>query len=194
MYRLLARQSSIRISLLLKTTSIRYYGSNTNNKSFFKSAAKGFNIFRNIESQEFQEEYQKTAKTEPLTDQLMKAIGNKKEPLYLLALFHSECKKMGIVPDAPELRNVPSWKFAFNYVFKLNPIHRTFWEISRRLDVSHIHHTLYYDVHNLGILDPRNFPAELYNELQTGIYNGLDFRNVQLSVNIHPQWTEKKNT
>ncbi|RLV90773.1 hypothetical protein JA1_004370 [Spathaspora sp. JA1] len=185
-----ARQRGL-IGIHSLVRNIRFY-SVDNNKSIIKSALTGFNLFKKIELQEIKEQIGKKGKTEQLTDQLMTAIGTNKEPLYLLSLFHYECKKIGIIPENPEARSISRLKFAFNFLFKLSPIHQTFWEVCRTLDVSHVRHVLYYDVRNLGILDPRNFPRDLYDQLQTGSYNGIDYRNVQLTINAHPKWTEKE--
>lgn len=108
---------------------------------------------------------------------LIEVIENNHECLYLLLMFHYECDQMYIGQDVSLRRK--RWNYPFNHMFKLRPIHLAFWENCRILDMANHNHKLGYDIHDLGLLDPKNFSEEDYHQLQTGIFHGTDFRNVE---------------
>lgn len=108
---------------------------------------------------------------------LIEVIEDNHECLYLLLMFHYECDQMNIGQDVSTRRK--RWNYPFNHMFKLRPIHTAFWENCRILDMANHKHKLGYDIKNLGLLDPKNFSHDDYHQLQTGVFHGTDFRNVQ---------------
>ncbi|KAG7662377.1 uncharacterized protein J8A68_004148 [[Candida] subhashii] len=126
--------------------------------------------------------------------QLIKVIEDKRELLFLLALYHYQCEKIGITRTNADNRQTHKLKFAAVVWFKLSGINESFWELMYSADLAHHVHNVKYNQQDLGLLDPKNFPEDFYNELKTGIYKGLDFRDVFIISRDRPKWIEKKET
>ncbi|KAK6457591.1 uncharacterized protein RJT20DRAFT_125378 [Scheffersomyces xylosifermentans] len=118
------------------------------------------------------------AATSDKIHQLLTHIATNEELLYMLSLFHYECKKLNITNVNVAGRS-KSLKFSINYFLRLKPINESFWEICHLMNFSNHKHRLSYNVKDLGLLDPKNFDDDVYNQLQTGIYEGTDFRHVE---------------
>ncbi|ODV81330.1 uncharacterized protein CANTADRAFT_29545, partial [Suhomyces tanzawaensis NRRL Y-17324] len=107
---------------------------------------------------------------------LMDHIKHHRELLYLLAVFHQQCSKAGIAPGSSRQQ---SWRFYWVYMTQLKPLHDSFWELCRLVEIANHPHRLRWDVRDVGLLDPNNFDPEVYAQLQTGRFEGVDFRDVQ---------------
>lgn len=118
---------------------------------------------------------------------LMDVIADKPELLYLLALFHSECRKVGLLPENVAERR-SSWRYGLSYVMRLRPIHETFWDMCRLSDVANHHHRLHYSVSDVGILDPQHFPVSVYDQMQRGRLGTVDFRDVETVLFTRPDF------
>lgn len=135
----------------------------------------------------YQEELVKNALTNDKTSYLMDQIKNSKELLYLLAVFHHELSKLGISSDSdPVNRQALLWKYRLLWILKLNRIHNVFWEACQVQDISEQDHALSLNPAKIGILDPYNFKKEDYDQLQTGEFNGIDFRNLEIITFSNP--------
>lgn len=127
------------------------------------------------------------ASTQDKIDVLMEKIGKNEELLYMLSLFHYECRKLGIVPENLANRT-KSFSFWYNYLFKLTPINNSFWELCALLNISNHNHKLTRNVSDLGLLDPKNFDKLIYHQLQLGKFNGLDFTEIQTTSFTRPSF------
>lgn len=135
----------------------------------------------------YQEELVKNALTNDKTSYLMDQIKNSKELLYLLAVFHHELSKLGVSCDSdPVNRQALLWKYRLLWILKLNRIHNVFWEACQVQDISEQDHALSLNPAKIGILDPYNFKKEDYDQLQTGEFNGIDFRNLEIITFSNP--------
>lgn len=123
--------------------------------------------------------------------ELLERISNNKETLYLLALFHDECKKVGITHSTEGREK--SLKFFLSYYFRLKPIHNSFWETCQLLGISNHNHKIQCNPMDLGLIDPKNFDAEFLDELKLGVYKGLDFRDVQTFSYVKPDFKAGKD-
>ncbi|KAK6201378.1 uncharacterized protein RJT21DRAFT_1321 [Scheffersomyces amazonensis] len=150
-------------------------------------------IFRSLNFIKEVDDQQKilaSASTESKIEQLIMRISTNEELLYLLALFHYECAKLGFTQNDISSRQM-SWKFRLAYLFKLKPINNSFWDLCHLLELSNRKHSLSMKVNDLGLLDPQHFPKEVYQELQTGEFNGIDFKDVETVSFQKPQFTKK---
>lgn len=135
----------------------------------------------------YQEELVKNALTHDKTTYLMDQIKNSKELLYLVAVFHHELSKLGISCDSdPVNRHELVWKYRLLWMLKLNKIHNVFWEACQNQDISEQDHSLSLNPAKIGILDPHNFKKEDYDQLQTGEFNGIDFRDLEIITFSNP--------
>lgn len=126
-------------------------------------------------------------------EKIMESIQDKKELLYLLALFHYKCRKIGITQESPEHRQVGKLKFWYNCVFKLKPINDSFWEVMYASNLAEHDHRVNFNVEDLGLLDPKNFPKDVYDSIQSGVFKGLDFKDAQVVLSTdRPKWIEKE--
>lgn len=118
---------------------------------------------------------------------LLEKIAHNRELLYLLASYHNECEKLGITPENTEQRQ-PSMKFRLMYMMRLKPIHNAFWEISQLVNISNHQHKLAMDVKDLGLLDPKNFDRDVYDQLQRGKFGETNFKDVETVSFSRPEW------
>ncbi|RLV85843.1 hypothetical protein JA9_001455 [Meyerozyma sp. JA9] len=110
---------------------------------------------------------------------LLQKIQGNKTLLYMLANFHSALSNIGIDRSAePSTR--PLWKYRWHYVTRLARLSNTFWSQCQLEDLAQHDHRLGTRPDRIGVLDPINFDPEVYNALQTGQYEGTDFRDVQM--------------
>lgn len=54
----------------------------------------------------------------------------------------------------------------------------------------HNHRLNPFKVNDIGLLDPKNFPKEFYNQLLTGRYRGVDFRDRIVFSLTTPKWED----
>lgn len=111
---------------------------------------------------------------------LMDLIEGKPELVYILAAFLHDLKSIGIDQNNdPQVRTKLKWKFRAHYLLKLLKVHNVFWEQCQFLEKSQHRHILSFDPVNIGLLDPSNFPKDVYDELQSGKYKNIDLRDVE---------------
>lgn len=110
---------------------------------------------------------------------LLQKIHGNKTLLYMLSNFHYELSNIGIGWSA-EPSSRPLWKYRWLYVTRLARLSNTFWSQCQLEDLAQQDHRLGTHPDNIGVLDPKNFELEVYNALQTGQYEGTDFRDVQM--------------
>ncbi|KAG2731747.1 hypothetical protein G9P44_005334 [Scheffersomyces stipitis] len=167
----------------------RSYSTTKKPQSFINNnfIVKSLNYVKNVdEQQKSLENYS----TEDKVNELLTHISTNSELLYMLSLFHYECQKLKITNS--DLKNrKKSVKFTLNFFLRLQPINEAFWDVCHIINISNHNHKLSYNVHDLGLLDPKNFSDEVYNKLQTGIYNGVDFRNVETVSFARPNFTRE---
>lgn len=136
---------------------------------------------------QYQEQLVKNVLTAEKSAYLMDQIKASRELLYLLAVFHHELAKLGITPESePGSRHRMLWRYRVQWLLRLNRIHGVFWETCQIQDISEQDHKLALDPANVGILDPYHFSREVYDELQTGSYGGVDFHDVDIIAFSRP--------
>ncbi|CAI5757322.1 unnamed protein product [Candida verbasci] len=114
------------------------------------------------------------------------------ELLYLLAFFFSECKKIGILPNNSETRT-KGIRYFSRFFIKLTPLHRSFWTTCYDLEVACHKHKLHpFKINNIGLLDPKNFPIDFYNQILTGEYNGVKYKHIISFGFGGPNWEKPK--
>lgn len=129
------------------------------------------------------------ASTQDKVDLLMEKIAHNAELLYMLSLFHYECKRLDIYPNNLQERK-SSLTFWYNHFFKLVPINNSFWDLCALLNISNHNHKLSRNIEDLGILDPKNFDEATYHQLQRGKFNSLDFTKVQTTSFTRPDFKD----
>lgn len=128
----------------------------------------------------YQDNIEKTTPELELANKLISSIADKPEILLILLLFHSELAKMGITPQSNrDLKGVQSWKFQWACMWKLHRIHTVFWEQCQLENISERNHPLKRLPQDVGVLDPKYYLL-CYQELQSGVFQGTDFRHVEI--------------
>ncbi|KAL6449464.1 hypothetical protein SBY92_004377 [Candida maltosa Xu316] len=128
--------------------------------------------------------------TDTKIEQIIKQVEGDSSLLYQLAFFFSKCKRLGITQD-----NAGNRKKGFLYwpVFlnNLMPLNRAFWDTMRGLNkAEHSHGLNPFKINDIGLLDPKNFPRDFYQQVLTGEYKGLDFKNTISFSFSRPKWEE----
>lgn len=137
------------------------------------------NYVKDVE--DYQNELLKSSSDAVLAKELLLRICEQPELLFLLLRFHSQLAKIGITPSSSrDFTMAQVWRYRFNYVTRLSQLHEIFWTQCRYLNISERQHNLGFLPNKIGILDPKNFELELYNDIQHGIYNGVSFRNMTM--------------
>ncbi|KAI5964860.1 uncharacterized protein KGF55_001931 [Candida pseudojiufengensis] len=128
--------------------------------------------------------------TQDKIKQIIDAVKDSPELLFQLNFFFYECNKININHDDIESRK-RSLKWWYIFVFKLVPLNNAFWDTCYTLNkAQHKHKLNFKNLNNIGLLDPKNFPENFINELGTGKYNGIDFRNVIIFSFSRPKFKE----
>ncbi|KAI3405388.2 hypothetical protein KGF56_001784 [Candida oxycetoniae] len=115
--------------------------------------------------------------TKVKVEQVIKAVDGVPELLYQLNFFFYECKRIGILHDNAENRRrcIRYWPV---FIFKLIPLNNAFWDICYSMEkADHRHRINPFKIADIGLLDPKNFPQDFVQQLATGFYNGVDFRD-----------------
>lgn len=132
------------------------------------------------EVDEFQEKIAKETPEAALAAKLISRIDQNPELLSLLLLFHYELAKFDITPDSKrQLGQLGTLRFKMAMLWKLSRIHNVFWEQCRLADVAERSHRMAFLVQDVGVLDPKYY-REFYQELQSGVFRGQDFRHVEI--------------
>lgn len=108
-------------------------------------------------------------------EELLTKIEERPELLYLLSNFLKELLKIGISQDE---RNISNFKYRMYLMWKIGKLHKDFWEACHFEEISTHNHKINLNPNDIGVLDPRNFPTEAYNQLQTGVYNKTSFKHL----------------
>ncbi|CAG85645.2 DEHA2B15664p [Debaryomyces hansenii CBS767] len=166
----------------------RFYSSNSPTPPQYK---KGGNILANSLRYVRQvDEYQKQLEKAPSHNkvvELMDKIENQPELLFILATFHYELSRIGIGrSNDPKTRSKLLWKYRFNYILKYSKLHNIFWEQCRYANISQHTHVLGFNPQDIGLLDPCNFSEQTYNELQSGKYKDMAFKDVEIITFSRP--------
>ncbi|KAK6465511.1 hypothetical protein DFJ63DRAFT_310601 [Scheffersomyces coipomensis] len=144
-----------------------------------------FKTLKYVQDVDEQQKQLEQAATDSKITQLIERISDNKELLYLLTLYHRECFKLGIAHESiiPVKSRQNNLRFKFWYWFKLKPINDSFWEICHLLNISnHKHGVNFNKIDDIGLLDPNHFPVEFMDQLKTGRFNDVDFRNVEIML------------
>lgn len=178
---LISRQTGM---LLVRPASAfqRSYSSRLTNNFIFKSIKYVNDV------DEAQHKLVSDSTVENKIDQLITRISKQEELLYLLALFQSECHKLGIERNIEDRKS--SFKFYLIYYLRLKPIHNSFWDMCHLMGISNNSHKIGPNVKHLGLLDPSNFDPKFLQQLQSGRYGGVDFRHVESFSNTRPDWSD----
>lgn len=136
------------------------------------------------------EQLEKDTPNKQLAAQLMDLIEGHPELLSLLLILHYELYKVGVTPS-PEREFTTSQRVSYlwAYTWKLSKLSDTFWEYCYILDIAKSVHALEPVPMDVGILDPKNFTAEQFNMLQSGVYKGRDFRDIPIPGHL---WSKRK--
>ncbi|CCE78013.1 Piso0_000625 [Millerozyma farinosa CBS 7064] len=125
-----------------------------------------------------QKELEQTPESQKIIS-LMNSIEDKPELVYILAAFLHDLKSIGIDQNNdPEVRTKLKWKFRVYYLLKLLKMHNVFWEQCRFLEMSQHRHILNFDPVDIGLLDPSNFPKDVFDELQSGKYKSINLKTI----------------
>lgn len=155
----------------------RFYSTPQIKKSGF-IVINALNYVKKVDDQ--QEKIVSSTTDEVRASTLVERITDKPELLSLLLLFHHELAGLGITPMSPrEFSTLQIWRYRSAYLWKLARIHNVFWDQCRLLDVAERSHRLGFLPSAIGVLDPANF-ASTYGELQSGVFQGTDFRLVAI--------------
>ncbi|KAI5951675.1 hypothetical protein KGF54_004750 [Candida jiufengensis] len=128
--------------------------------------------------------------TQEKVKQIIEAVKDTPELLFQLNFFFYECNKINILHNDIESRK-RSLKFWYIFLTKLVPLNNAFWDTCYTLNkAQHVHKLNYRNLQNIGLLDPKNFPESFLEELGTGKYNGIDFRNVIIFSFSRPKFKE----
>lgn len=115
-----------------------------------------------------------------MAEQLVGRIADKPELLAIFLLFHHELAKYDVTPSLNrQFSGAASVKFRLACLWKLNRIHSVFWEQCRLADVAERAHKLKFLPQDIGVLDPKYYGPH-YEELQSGVFRGTDFRHVEI--------------
>lgn len=110
---------------------------------------------------------------------LIEKISQNETLLYMLSNFHYELARIGI-DRAGAVASRPLWRYRWKYFSCLARLSNTFWSQCQEMDLAQHTHPLGTRPDTIGVLDPRNFSAEVYRALQSGQHNGTDFRHVAM--------------
>ncbi|OBA19978.1 hypothetical protein METBIDRAFT_72850 [Metschnikowia bicuspidata var. bicuspidata NRRL YB-4993] len=138
------------------------------------------NYVKDVE--EYQEALTKNSVAANLTNELLLKISDQPELLFILLQFHSKLAEIGITASSSrEFTTAQIWKYRIHYVMKLAQLHDIFWTQCRYLDISEREHKLGFLPTEIGVLDPTNFDKDAYEQLQRGVYNGLNFKHIKMA-------------
>lgn len=127
--------------------------------------------------------------TKDKVQQVVDAVKDTPELLFQLNFFFYECRKLGITHENVDQRK-RRWNYWPNIIFKLIPLNSAFWDTCYLLDkAQHQHRLTPFKLNDIGLLDPKNFPPDFIQQLATGKYNGIDFRNVIIFAFSRPRFT-----
>lgn len=136
------------------------------------------------------EELEKETPKKELVLQLMDQIEKHPELLSLLLILHYELYRLGVTPSSErEFTTSQRISYLWAYAWKLSKLSDTFWEYCYILDIAKGVHGLEPIPMDVGLLDPKNFTAEQFNMLQSGIYKGLDFRDIPIPGHL---WAKRQ--
>lgn len=141
---------------------------------------------------EIDRQYKQTTNhpTDIKIQEIIKQVEGQPDLLYQLGFFFYKCKKLGITHDNVEYRKkgILYWVMFLN---NLMPLNGAFWSTMQMLGKSQHNHRLNpFKVNDIGLLDPKNFPKEFYNQLLTGRYRGVDFRDRIVFSLTTPKWED----
>ena len=150
------------------------------------------NIFKAVQqANKIDERFDELGKspTNAKVQQVIDAVKDTPELLFQLNFFFYECRKLGITHDNVEQRK-RRWNYWPNMILKLIPLNSAFWDTCYLLDkAQHLHGLSPFKLNDIGLLDPKNFPSDFIQQLATGKYNGIDFRNVIIFAFSRPKFT-----
>lgn len=128
----------------------------------FKRVINGLNSIKLIDNQ-----FEKLAKTpdQLKIDQLLTRIKEEPEITKLLSKFLTDLNGIGINQTGDRANAKLRY---FTGMMKYRQLHTVFWELCGTHDISQHHHKLRWDVNNIGLLDPNNFPKEYYRDVVSG--------------------------
>lgn len=152
------------------------------------SVAGFFQFMNTVDAQMAKLENESPERT--VAQELMSQIETTPELLALLSLFHYELALLGITPNSARVftRTQIRW-YKWVYLYKLSKIHDIFWDQCAFLEIALHPHKLGFLPENVGVLDPLNFTPEQYLMLQTGVYNGIDFKDIYI---VGTRWSSRK--
>lgn len=125
----------------------------------FKRIVNGLNSVKVIDNH-----FNKLAKSpdQLKIEQLLARIEDQPEISKLLSKFLRDLNGIGINQKSD--RTGAKWGY-YARMMKYTQLHTVFWELCGTHDISQHHHKLRWDVNNIGLLDPRNFPPEYYKQV-----------------------------
>lgn len=163
----------------LRVPSIsRLYSTPPHFKSEGNLLVNSINYVKDVDK--FQQDLSKAASEEALAKQLMSRISHSPELLYLLLMFHHELALLGITPASNTISRYQVWKYRLAYVLKLARIHDVFWTQCHQQEISQRTHRLGFLPSTIGVLSPLNFEVAAYRQLQTGEFEGVNFKDVEI--------------
>ncbi|KAI5958429.1 hypothetical protein CANMA_004273 [Candida margitis] len=155
------------------------------------------NVFKAVQqANKIDERFDELGKspTENKVQQVIDAVKDTPELLFQLNFFFYECKKLGITHDNVGQRK-RHWKYWPSMILKLIPLNSALWDTCYSLDkAQHQHRLTPFKINDIGLLDPKNFPPDFIQQLATGKYNGIDFRNVIIFAFSRPKFTNTTTT
>ncbi|SGZ56214.1 CIC11C00000001154 [Sungouiella intermedia] len=157
--------------------ALRFYSTPQFKKSG-NIVVNALNYVREVD--DFQDKIAKETPEATMAAKLIGSIDKNPELLSLLLLFHYELSKFDITPHSSRnMGQLATLRFKMAMIWKLSRIHNVFWEQCRLEDVAERNHRLAFLVQDVGILDPKYY-EEHYQELQSGVFRGTDFRHVEI--------------
>ncbi|CAK9435594.1 uncharacterized protein LODBEIA_P03210 [Lodderomyces beijingensis] len=146
------------------------------------------------EANRIDEKFEEAGKSpvETKVQQIIAAVDGVPELLYQLNFFFCECRRIGILQDNAGQRqhSIRYWPV---FMFRLIPLNSAFWDTCYFMNKAQHTHKLHpFKINDVGLLDPKNFPLEFIEELATGRYKGLDFRNTSIMTFAKPKFAETK--
>lgn len=94
---------------------------------------------------------------------LVEKLDQNPEVKQMLSKFMIDLNKIGI-NQTIKRDQVPQIHYYIR-ILKFKQLHSVFWELCKENDISQHNHRLSYNVNNLGLLDPNNFPSNVYKSL-----------------------------
>lgn len=94
---------------------------------------------------------------------LLTQLKDKPEITNILSRFLTDLNKIGI--NQTINRHRVSKAQYYIRMMKFRQLHGVFWQLCHDNDISQRSHKLRFNINNLGLLDPKNFPTDVYKQL-----------------------------